>query len=170
MHFFSPVDRMPLLEIVVGEQTGDVALARAFDLARRIGKTPIVVNDGRGFFTSRVIGRFLDEAIGMLAEGVPAPSIEQAALQAGYPTGPLALADEVSLSLIQRIRRQFEAAAGDGFPSLPAHAVVDLMLDDLGTWAVVGALVAPGLLRRMARRQSGSQVAAAKEAATQWVR
>ena len=147
MHFFSPVDRMPLLEIVVGERTGDVALARAFDLARRIGKTPIVVNDGRGFFTSRVIGRFLDEAIGMLAEGVPAPSIEQAALQAGYPTGPLALADEVSLSLIQRIRRQFEAAAGGDFPGggpgraaraparrgpavLPAHAVVDRMLDE----------------------------------------
>jgi 3-hydroxyacyl-CoA dehydrogenase/enoyl-CoA hydratase/3-hydroxybutyryl-CoA epimerase len=128
MHFFSPVDRMPLLEIVVGEQTDDAALARAFDLARRIGKTPIVVNDGRGFFTSRVIGRFLDEAIGMLAEGVPAPSIEQAALQAGYPTGPLALADEVSLSLIQRIRRQFEAADAD-FPALPAHAVVDRMLD-----------------------------------------
>jgi 3-hydroxyacyl-CoA dehydrogenase/enoyl-CoA hydratase/3-hydroxybutyryl-CoA epimerase len=131
MHFFSPVDRMPLLEIVVGEQTGDAALARAFDLARRIGKTPIVVNDGRGFFTSRVIGRFLDEAIGMLAEGVPAPSIEQAALQAGYPTGPLALADEVSLTLMRRIRRQFEAAQGAEFASLPSHGVVDL-LDGLG--------------------------------------
>jgi 3-hydroxyacyl-CoA dehydrogenase/enoyl-CoA hydratase/3-hydroxybutyryl-CoA epimerase len=128
MHFFSPVDRMPLLEIVVGERTGDPALARAFDLARRIGKTPIVVNDGRGFFTSRVIGRFLDEAIGMLAEGVPAPAVEQAALQAGYPTGPLALADEVGLTLIRRIRRQFEAA-DPAFAPLPAHAVVDLLLD-----------------------------------------
>ncbi|GAA3928248.1 3-hydroxyacyl-CoA dehydrogenase NAD-binding domain-containing protein [Actinoplanes auranticolor] len=130
MHFFSPVDRMPLLEIVVGARTGDAALARAFDLGRRIGKTPIVVNDGRGFFTSRVIGRFLDEAISMLAEGVPAPSIEQAALQAGYPTGPLALADEVSLTLIRRIRRQFEAAGDGDFPVLPAHAVVDRMLDE----------------------------------------
>ncbi|WP_305070581.1 3-hydroxyacyl-CoA dehydrogenase family protein [Micromonospora tarensis] len=74
MHFFSPVDRMPLLEIVVGERTGDVALARAFDLGRRIGKTPIVVDDGRGFFTSRVIGHFIDEAVGMVAEGVPAAS------------------------------------------------------------------------------------------------
>ncbi len=128
MHFFSPVDRMPLLEIVVGARTGDPALARAFDLARRIGKTPIVVDDGRGFFTSRVIGRFLDEAIGMLAEGVPAPAVEQAALQAGYPTGPLALADEVGLTLIRRIRRQFEAA-DPAFPALPAHAVVDLLLD-----------------------------------------
>ena len=106
MHFFSPVAKMPLLEIVVGEQTGDEAVARAFDLARRIGKTPIVVRDGRGFFTSRVIGKFLDEAIGMLAEGVPAPSIEHAALQAGYPTGPLALADEVSLTLMRQIQRQ----------------------------------------------------------------
>ena len=78
----------------------------------RLGKTPIVVNDGRGFFTSRVIGRFMDEAIGMVAEGVPPPSVEQAALQAGYPTGPLALADEVSLTLIQRIRAEYAAADG----------------------------------------------------------
>jgi 3-hydroxyacyl-CoA dehydrogenase/enoyl-CoA hydratase/3-hydroxybutyryl-CoA epimerase len=129
MHFFSPVGKMPLLEIVVGERTRDEAVARAFDLGRRIGKTPIVVDDGRGFFTSRVIGKFLDEAIGMLAEGVPAPSIEQAALQAGYPTGPLALADEVSIALIQRIRRQFEAAAGDRFVRQPAHDLVDAMVD-----------------------------------------
>ncbi|GIF22095.1 3-hydroxyacyl-CoA dehydrogenase/enoyl-CoA hydratase/3-hydroxybutyryl-CoA epimerase [Actinoplanes tereljensis] len=130
MHFFSPVGKMPLLEIVVGDQTRDEAVARAFDLGRRIGKTPIVVNDGRGFFTSRVIGRFIDEAIGMLAEGVPAPSIEQAALQAGYPTGPLALADEVSLALVQRIRRQFEAAAGDQFVRLPSHELVDDLVDN----------------------------------------
>ncbi|WP_030441609.1 3-hydroxyacyl-CoA dehydrogenase NAD-binding domain-containing protein [Actinoplanes subtropicus] len=129
MHFFSPVGKMPLLEIVVGERTRDEAVARAFDLGRRIGKTPIVVNDGRGFFTSRVIGKFLDEALGMLAEGVPAPSIEQAALQAGYPTGPLALADEVSIKLVQRIRRQFEAAAGAGFVRQPSHDLVDAMVD-----------------------------------------
>ncbi|MFF5296097.1 3-hydroxyacyl-CoA dehydrogenase NAD-binding domain-containing protein [Paractinoplanes globisporus] len=129
MHFFSPVGRMPLLEIVVGNKTRDEAVARAFDLGRRIGKTPIVVNDGRGFFTSRVIGKFMDEAVGMLAEGVPAASIEQAALQAGYPTGPLALADEVSIALMQRIRRQFEAAAGDAFVRLPSHELVDAMVD-----------------------------------------
>ncbi|WP_250035042.1 3-hydroxyacyl-CoA dehydrogenase NAD-binding domain-containing protein [Paractinoplanes maris] len=127
MHFFSPVGKMPLLEIIVGEQTGDEAVARAFDLARRIGKTPIVVNDGRGFFTSRVIGKFIDEAIGMLAEGVPAASIEHAALQAGYPTGPLALADEVSLSLVQRIRRQ--NAAAEGLTEQPSHVLVDTMVD-----------------------------------------
>jgi 3-hydroxyacyl-CoA dehydrogenase/enoyl-CoA hydratase/3-hydroxybutyryl-CoA epimerase len=130
MHFFSPVGKMPLLEIVVGEKTGDEAVARAFDLGRRIAKTPIVVNDGRGFFTSRVIGRFIDEAIGMLAEGVPAASIEHAALQAGYPTGPLALADEVSLTLVQRIRRQFEAAAGVAYERLPSHELVDEMVDE----------------------------------------
>ncbi|MEU8180023.1 3-hydroxyacyl-CoA dehydrogenase NAD-binding domain-containing protein [Micromonospora sp. NPDC049047] len=128
MHFFSPVHRMPLLEIVVGARTSDTALARAFDLGRRIGKTPIVVNDGRGFFTSRVIGRFLDEAVGMVTEGVPAASVEQAALQAGYPTGPLALADEVSLTLIQRIRRQFEEASEEFLP-LPAHRLVDELVD-----------------------------------------
>jgi 3-hydroxyacyl-CoA dehydrogenase/enoyl-CoA hydratase/3-hydroxybutyryl-CoA epimerase len=121
---------MPLLEIVVGERTRDEAVARAFDLGRRIGKTPIVVNDARGFFTSRVIGRFIDEAIGMLAEGVPAPSIEQAALQAGYPTGPLALADEVSILLVQKIRRQFEAAAGGSFERLPSHELVDTMVGE----------------------------------------
>jgi 3-hydroxyacyl-CoA dehydrogenase/enoyl-CoA hydratase/3-hydroxybutyryl-CoA epimerase len=121
---------MPLLEIVVGRQTSDAAVARAFDLGRRIGKTPIVVNDGRGFFTSRVIGKFIDEAVGMLAEGVPAASIEQAALQAGYPTGPLALADEVSIALVQRIRRQFEAAAGGAFRRLPGHDLVDAMVDE----------------------------------------
>ena len=130
MHFFSPVGKMPLLEIVVGEGTRDEAVARAFDLGRRIGKTPIVVHDGRGFFTSRVIGKFIDEALGMLAEGVPAPSIEQAALQAGYPTGPLALADEVSIALVQRIRRQFEAAAGDAFVRQPSHDLVDAMIDE----------------------------------------
>ncbi|WP_250003855.1 3-hydroxyacyl-CoA dehydrogenase NAD-binding domain-containing protein [Actinoplanes sp. M2I2] len=130
LHFFSPVAKMPLVEIVVGEQTGDEAVARAFDLARRLGKTPIVVGDGRGFFTSRVIGTFLDEAIGMLTEGVPAAAIEHAALRAGYPTGPLALADEVSLSLMQRIRRQSAAAAGDAFVIRPSHALVDAMVDD----------------------------------------
>jgi 3-hydroxyacyl-CoA dehydrogenase / enoyl-CoA hydratase / 3-hydroxybutyryl-CoA epimerase len=130
MHFFSPVAKMPLLEIVAGSSSSPEAVARAFDLGRRIGKTPIVVNDGRGFFTSRVIGKFIDEAIGMLAEGVPAPAIEHAALQAGYPTGPLALADEVSLSLVQRIRRQNAAAAGPAFAATASHALVDTMVDE----------------------------------------
>lgn len=132
LHFFSPVDKMPLLEIVVGERTGDEALARAVDYARQIRKTPIVVNDSRGFFTSRVIGRFIDEAVAMVAEGIHPQSVEQAALQAGYPTGPLALADEVSLSLMQHIRREGEAAAraaGSPVPQSPAAAVVDALVE-----------------------------------------
>src|SRR4051812_6694564 len=85
LHFFSPVDKMPLLEIIRGEQTSDETLYRALDVAKQIKKTPIVVNDSRGFFTSRVIGTFINEGIAMLTEGVPAPSIEQASSQAGYP-------------------------------------------------------------------------------------
>jgi 3-hydroxyacyl-CoA dehydrogenase/enoyl-CoA hydratase/3-hydroxybutyryl-CoA epimerase len=126
---------MPLLEIVVGRRTSDPTIARAFDLGKQLRKTTIVVNDSRGFFTSRVIGRFIDEAIGMVAEGVPAPSVEQAALQAGYPTGPLALADEVSLALMQRIRKAYAAAAeaqGQAFPGHPSHALVARMVDELG--------------------------------------
>ncbi len=131
LHFFSPVDKMPLLEIVVGEQTSDAAIAKAVDIAQQIKKTPIVVNDSRGFFTSRVIGTFIGEAVAMLAEGVPANSIEQAALQAGYPTGPLALNDEVSLTLGRRIREAArDAAAAEGLPfeEHPSYAVIDRMV------------------------------------------
>jgi 3-hydroxyacyl-CoA dehydrogenase/enoyl-CoA hydratase/3-hydroxybutyryl-CoA epimerase len=131
MHFFSPVDKMPLLEIVVGERTSDAAIAQAVDVALQIKKTPIVVNDSRGFFTSRVIGTFMGEAAAMLAEGIPAASIEQAALQAGYPTGPLALFDEVSLTLGRRIREASrEAAAAEGweFPEHPSYPVIDKMV------------------------------------------
>ncbi|MFF3691489.1 3-hydroxyacyl-CoA dehydrogenase NAD-binding domain-containing protein, partial [Streptomyces sp. NPDC002187] len=85
LHFFSPVDKMPLVEIIKGERTGDEALARAFDLVRQINKTPIVVNDSRGFFTSRVIGQFINEGVAMVGEGVDPVSVEQAAAQAGYP-------------------------------------------------------------------------------------
>ena len=112
LHFFSPVDKMPLLEIVVGEKTSDGSIARAIDVAQQIKKTPIVVNDSRGFFTSRVIGTFLSEAAAMLGEGISPVSIEQVGLQAGYPTGPLALVDEVSLTLSRRIREEARAAAG----------------------------------------------------------
>ena len=131
MHFFSPVDKMPLLEIVVGEKTSDAAIARALDIAAIIKKTPIVVNDSRGFFTSRVIGTFMGEAVAMLGEGVPAPSIEQAALQSGYPTGPLALFDEVSLTLGRRIREEGRIAmeaAGQAFPDHPSYPVIDRMV------------------------------------------
>ena len=106
-----PVDKMPLLEIIKGEQTSDETLYRALDVAKQIGKTPIVVNDSRGFFTSRVIGTFINEGIAMLAEGVPAPSIEQASSQAGYPAPVLQLTDELNLKLMRKIRK---AAQGGG--------------------------------------------------------
>ncbi len=131
LHFFSPVDKMPLLEIVAGEKTSDAAIARAVDVAMQIKKTPIVVNDSRGFFTSRVIGTFMGEAAAMLGEGVAAPSIEQAALQAGYPTGPLALFDEVALTLARRIReasREAAAAEGRDFEDHPSYPVIDKMV------------------------------------------
>ncbi|HEY3259541.1 MAG TPA: 3-hydroxyacyl-CoA dehydrogenase NAD-binding domain-containing protein [Pseudonocardiaceae bacterium] len=132
LHFFSPVDKMPLLEIVVGAQTSDAALARAFDVAKQIRKTPIVVNDSRGFFTSRVIGRFLDEAVAMVGEGVNPASIEQAGAQAGYPAPPLQLMDELTLTLGHKIRREFRAAAeaaGTEWVPHPAEAVIDRMLE-----------------------------------------
>ncbi|MFM2438084.1 MAG: hypothetical protein RLZ55_901, partial [Actinomycetota bacterium] len=133
LHFFSPVDKMPLVEIVVGEQTGDEAIAKAIDVTLQIKKTPIVVNDSRGFFTSRVIGTFMGEAAAMLGEGVAAPSIEQAALQSGYPTGPLALLDEVSLTLARKIRKAAQEAAkaeGAEHPEHPSYAVIDTMVVD----------------------------------------
>lgn len=103
VHFFSPVDKMPLVEIIKGEKTSDEALARVFDYTLAIGKTPIVVNDGRGFFASRVIGTFVNEALAMLGEGVEPSSIEQAGSQAGYPAPPLQLSDELNLELMHKI-------------------------------------------------------------------
>ncbi|HEV2886208.1 MAG TPA: 3-hydroxyacyl-CoA dehydrogenase NAD-binding domain-containing protein [Jatrophihabitans sp.] len=140
LHFFSPVDKLPLLEIIRGEQTSDEALARALDFAQQIKKTPIVVNDSRGFFTSRVIGTFVNEALAMLGEGVHPASIEQATTQAGYPVGVLQLADELNMELFVKIRDESRAAVEAGGGVLPAHpgeAVVDRML----------ALGRPGRLR-----------------------
>ncbi len=133
LHFFSPVDKMPLLEIIRGEQTSDETLHRALDFAKAIRKTPIVVNDSRGFFTSRVIGTFIGEGIAMLLEGVPAPSIEQASSQAGYPAPVLQLSDELNLNLMRKIRAQYQAAAeaeGVVWERHPSTAVIDRMLDE----------------------------------------
>ena len=132
LHFFSPVDKMPLLEIIKGERTSDETLYRALDVAKRIKKTPIVVNDSRGFFTSRVIGTFINEGIAMLLEGVPAPTIEQASSQAGYPAPVLQLSDELNLKLMRKIRDATKAAGGEGGPwaGHPAEAVIDRLLDE----------------------------------------
>lgn len=135
LHFFSPVDKMALLEIIVGEKTSDETLAKAFDLAQQIGKTPIVVGDARGFFTSRVIGTFLNEAVNMVAEGVAPASVEQAGLQAGYPTAPLALTDELNMKLAQKARAETRAAfEAEGRPWVhyPAFEVVDRLVDEFG--------------------------------------
>jgi 3-hydroxyacyl-CoA dehydrogenase/enoyl-CoA hydratase/3-hydroxybutyryl-CoA epimerase len=135
LHFFSPVDKMPLVEIIKGGRTGEEALARAFDLVRQIRKTPIVVNDSRGFFTSRVIGHFLNEGVAMVGEGIEPASVEQAAAQAGYPAKVLSLMDELTLTLGRRIRgesrRAVEEAGGTWVPH-PAEAVVDRMVDEFG--------------------------------------
>ena len=135
LHFFSPVDKMPLVEIIRGERTSDAALAKAFDLTLGIKKTPIVVNDSRGFFTSRVIGTFINEGIAMLAEGVDPQTIEQASSQAGYPAPVLQLMDELTLTLPQKIRKESRAAveaAGGTWVEHPAEAIVDRMVDEFG--------------------------------------
>ena len=133
LHFFSPVDKMPLVEIVRGEQTSDAALAAAVDVVQQIRKTPIVVNDSRGFFTSRVIGTFINEGIAMLAEGAAPASIEQASTQAGYPAPVLQLVDELTLTLTRKIReetrRGVEETGGTWTPH-PADAIVDRMVLD----------------------------------------
>ncbi|ALE06714.1 3-hydroxyacyl-CoA dehydrogenase [Arthrobacter sp. ERGS1:01] len=137
LHFFSPVDKMPLLEIIAGKNTSDETLARAFDIAQQIRKTPIVVNDSRGFFTSRVIGTFMNEAIAMLGEGIHPASIEQAGAQAGYPAPPLQLADELNLRLMSKIQKETKAGleADDGVQQYRHHAaydIVDTMIGDFG--------------------------------------
>ncbi|MER5181154.1 3-hydroxyacyl-CoA dehydrogenase NAD-binding domain-containing protein [Streptomyces sp. NPDC002896] len=135
LHFFSPVDKMPLVEIIKGERTGDETIARAFDLVRQIRKTPIVVNDSRGFFTSRVIGHFINEGVAMVGEGIEPASVEQAAAQAGYPAKVLSLMDELTLTLPRKIRRETQRAveeAGGTWTPHPADAVIDRMVDEFG--------------------------------------
>ncbi|WP_300016452.1 3-hydroxyacyl-CoA dehydrogenase NAD-binding domain-containing protein [Pseudonocardia sp.] len=132
LHFFSPVDKMPLVEIIRGEQTSDATLARAFDVVLGMKKTPIVVNDSRGFFTSRVIGTFLNEGVAMIAEGIDPQTIEQASSQAGYPAPVLQLMDELTLTLPQKIRKETRAAveaAGGTWEAHPSEAVIDRLVD-----------------------------------------
>ncbi|CAN5229963.1 fatty oxidation protein FadB [soil metagenome] len=134
IHFFSPVDKMPLVEIIVGEKTGDEAIARAIDFTKQIKKTPIVVNDSRGFFTSRVFGTLVMEGAEMLGEGVNPVTIERASALAGFPGTPLAMIDEVSLTLPQKINAEAKAAAtsgakGGGFTDGPAMEVINKLVD-----------------------------------------
>ncbi|MEP7161193.1 MAG: 3-hydroxyacyl-CoA dehydrogenase NAD-binding domain-containing protein, partial [Dermatophilaceae bacterium] len=138
LHFFSPVDRMRLVEIIRGARTSDEAIARAIDLVQQIGKVPIVVGDGRGFYTSRVFGTLVLEAAALVGEGVDPMTVERAALMAGFPASPLAMLDEVSLTLIQHIRSEAKRAAQTspaGSPVLvsgPGSDVIDAMVDEHG--------------------------------------
>ena len=131
LHFFSPVDKMPLVEIILGAETSQETLAKGFDYVQQIKKTPIVVNDSRGFYTSRVFATYIMEGASLLLEGQHPRSIEMAGLKAGMPVGPLALHDEVSLSLshhiLEQTRKDF-AAEGKTLPEHPANALIEKMV------------------------------------------
>jgi len=132
LHFFSPVEKMQLVEVIVGRKTTDKTLAEALDYVRAIGKTPIVVNDARGFYTSRVFSTYVREGLAMLAEGVRAALIENAGRQAGMPVGPLAIADELSLDLIDRISAQTRRDLGADYVPSAADDVIGKMVHRLG--------------------------------------
>ncbi|WP_441459556.1 3-hydroxyacyl-CoA dehydrogenase NAD-binding domain-containing protein [Burkholderia thailandensis] len=129
LHFFSPVDKMPLVEVIVGRDTSEATLARALDYVKTIGMTPIVVNDSRGFYTSRVFSTYVLEGLAMLAEGVAPALIENAGLLAGMPVGPLALTDEVSSELIHKITKQTRADLGDAYVARPGEDVAARMVE-----------------------------------------
>ena len=129
IHFFSPVERMQLVEIILGKNTGDAALATALDFVRAIRRTPIVVNDSRGFYTSRVVGTYLREGHLMLAEGIPAAMIENCGRMAGMPVGPLALNDEVAIDLAWKIVKATEADLGKSAVDLRQKALLDFMVE-----------------------------------------
>ncbi len=129
LHFFSPVDKMQLVEIILGKKTSAYAIAMAIDYVKRIRKTPIVVNDGRGFYTSRVFSTYLYEGMECLAEGICPALIENAGKMAGMPVGPLALADEVSIELCYKINKQTEADTGKRRTDA-AVGVIERMVDE----------------------------------------
>jgi len=141
LHFFSPVDKMPLVEIICGKKTSKETLAKAFDVVLQLKKVPIVVNDARGFFTTRVIGVQINEGIRMLAEGVHPQSVEQAAWQAGYPVGPLAIMDELTFTLPRKLREETKAAviaAGGTYVPSVSDEVIDIMIDKYGRTGKAG--------------------------------
>jgi len=132
LHFFSPVDRMPLVEIIKGKKTNARTLAIAMDYVKRIRKTPIVVNDSRGFYTSRVFGTYVQEGLAMLSEGVAPALIDNVGRMSGMPVGPLALSDEVSLDLMYKVAKQTREDLGNKFVERPGGAVVSMMVEQLG--------------------------------------
>ncbi|MFT6213549.1 MAG: 3-hydroxyacyl-CoA dehydrogenase/enoyl-CoA hydratase/3-hydroxybutyryl-CoA epimerase [Alphaproteobacteria bacterium] len=128
IHFFSPVDKMPLVEIITGKKTGDRALAKALDFVKTIKKTPIVVSDSRFFYANRCIIPYIEEAHRMVTEGVNPALIENAATMLGFPLGPLQLNDEVSLTLSDRIQKMTKTALGKDYEASPAEALIKVML------------------------------------------
>jgi 3-hydroxyacyl-CoA dehydrogenase/enoyl-CoA hydratase/3-hydroxybutyryl-CoA epimerase len=134
IHFFSPVERMALVEIIMGKETGDAALAMALDYVRTIGKTPIVVNDSRGFYTSRVVGTYIREGHLMLTEGVPAAMVENVGRMAGMPVGPLALSDEVAVDLVWKILKATEADLGAQMVDAKQKALLEEMVEKRGRY------------------------------------
>ncbi len=132
LHFFSPVERMPLVEIIRGERTSDACLAAAMDYVKQVGKTPIVVTDSRGFYTSRVFATYVQEGLAMLDEGIKPALIENAGKLAGMPVGPLAVADEVSLDLMHKVRAQTRRDLGDDYGPGPGDGVLDTMVSTHG--------------------------------------
>ncbi len=132
IHFFSPVDKMMLVEIILGERTGDEALAMAVDYVMAIKKTPIVVNDSRGFYVNRCVMRYLNEAWNMLIEGIPVPMIDNVAKMVGMPVGPLTLNDAVAIDLSQKVLKQTLADLGEDAVD-PRHiSLVNTLVDDHG--------------------------------------
>ena len=129
IHFFSPVERMALVEIILGKQTGDRAVAKALDFVAQIRKTPIVVNDSRGFYTSRCFGTYVMEGTQMLAEGINPALIENMGRQLGMPVGPLAVSDEVSIELGHKVTLATKKALGDAYVSTPADDVAAHMVE-----------------------------------------
>ena len=134
IHFFSPVERMMLVEIIRGKETGDAALTTALDYVRAIRKTPIVVNDSRGFYTSRVVGTYLREGHLMLTEGVPAAMIENVGRMAGMPVGPLALNDEVAVDLAWKILKATEADLGASAVDLAQKELLSELVERRGRY------------------------------------
>ena len=132
LHFFSPVHRMALVEVIRGRQTSDACLAQALDFVARIGKTPVVVNDSRGFFTSRVFTTYFEEGMALLAEGVAPALIENAGRQTGMPLGPLAVADEVALDLLHKVITQTRADLGSAYTAPASAPVIELFVEKLG--------------------------------------
>jgi 3-hydroxyacyl-CoA dehydrogenase/enoyl-CoA hydratase/3-hydroxybutyryl-CoA epimerase len=131
LHFFSPVDKMPLVELIVGEKSSDEAIASGLDYIQQIRKTPIVVNDSPGFYTSRVFGTSTNEGMTMLAEGVNPALIENAAKMAGLPVGPLAVMDEVTLELGYKITMQAASDFGEGYEFASAFPVMKKFVEEL---------------------------------------